>query len=100
VTIDDRSWAKTGRPAENISGKPDALYLFDENGGEIVGDHGTSGVNLYVPARYTIAQQTMLESPWRAFEPTWPYLKDILINIGGLMPFGFTLARSCPCEAG
>ena len=86
------SWRNTGQPADNVSGKPVALYLFDENGGKRIRDHGFSGVRLSIPERYMIAQPTVLESPWRAFEPTWDYVQDIGINIGGFVPFGFTLS--------
>ena len=89
---DYRSWVNNGRPGERALGKPQALYLFTENGGRTVRDHGTSGVNLDIPERYAIARQVLLESPWSAFEPTRAYVNDILINIGGFMPFGFTLA--------
>ena len=87
-----KSWVKSGHPDENVTGKPDALYLFDENQGHSIRNHGSSGVNLSIPERYVIAQQTLLELPWNAFEPTWGYVQDILINIGGFVPFGFTLS--------
>jgi len=91
VLLNYQSWRNTGRPAESGSDKPDALYLFNEGGGRLVHDHGSSGVSLYIPQRYIIAQQILLESPWRAFEPTWNYIEDIFINIFGFVPFGFAL---------
>jgi VanZ family protein len=87
-----QSWAKSGRPDESIDWKPAALYLFDEKEGYLIHDHGSSGMNLYIPERYVIAHQVMLESPLRAFEPTWDYVQDVAINIGGFIPFGFTLS--------
>jgi glycopeptide antibiotics resistance protein len=60
--------------------------------GNVIADHGSSEVNLFIPERYLIARQTLLESPWSAFEPTSGYVQDILINIGGFVPFGFTLS--------
>jgi hypothetical protein len=92
VMMNFKSWVKSGHPDENVTGKPDALYLFDENQGHSIRNHGSSGVNLSIPERYVIAQQTLLELPWNAFEPTWGYVQDILINIGGFVPFGFTLS--------
>ena len=87
-----QSWRNTGQPAESVSGKPVALYLFNENGVKLIRNHGLSGVTLSIPERYMIAQPTVLESPLRAFEPTWNYVQDIGINIGGFVPFGFTLS--------
>ncbi len=92
VMMNFKSWMKSGHPEENVSGKPDALYLFDEDEGNVIHDHGSSGVNLSIPERYVVAQQILLDSPWNAFEPTWDYVQDILINIGGFIPFGFTLS--------
>jgi hypothetical protein len=89
---DYRSWAESGRPAERVVGKPEALYLFDERAGRTVHDLGSSSINLTIPDHYTIARPTMLETPWSAFEATWGYVQDVLINIGGFLPFGFTLA--------
>lgn len=85
------SWATNGHPDEGQSGKPDALYLFDEREGDLIRDHGESSVDLSIPRRYVIAHQILLESPWSAFEPTRGYVEDIAINIGGFVPFGFTL---------
>jgi VanZ family protein len=84
------SWTKAEEPDESMTAKPDSLYLFKEKG-DSIHDRGSSGVNLSIPKHYEIAQQTLLESPWRAFRPTSSYLKDILINIGGFVPFGLTL---------
>ncbi len=92
VKMNYSSWTNTGQPAESVSGTPGALYLFRENGGNLVQDLGSAGVNLYIPPRYTIARQTLLEPPWRAFEPTLSYVQDVAINIGGFVPLGFALA--------
>ncbi len=86
-----QSWNRAGRPGTG-SGKPDALYLFNENGGNLVCDHGMSGVSLSIPERYVIAQPAFLESPWRLHDGTSDDVKDILVNIGGFVPFGFTLS--------
>jgi hypothetical protein len=41
----------------------------------------------------------MLESLWNAFHPTWGYVEDIAINIGGFIPFGFALRALLPATA-
>ena len=84
-------WSRAGHPSE-AAGTPDALYLFDEQGGRLVRDHGVARVNLTIPERYVIANQILLESPWHAFEPTRSYVKDLVINIAGFIPFGLTLS--------
>lgn len=87
-----QSWRKVGHPDEHGTGKPEALYLFDEKAGSVVRDHGVSGVSLTIPDRYRDIRRTWLESPFRAFEAEQGYIKDILINIGGFAPFGFALS--------
>lgn len=85
------SWRAYGSPLQCKDQQPQALYLFDEGTGSTVRDHAGSGVSLSIPARYTIAQHTLLVSPRSAFEPTFAYFEDIVVNIFGFVPFGFTL---------
>jgi VanZ family protein len=87
-----RSWRASGRPEEAITGRPDALYLFDERQGRRIIDHGTAGVDLLIPERYASAVPTLLQSPLSAFEMEWGYVADIFINIGGFVPFGLALS--------
>ncbi len=87
-----RSWLTTGRPDDRNGERPGALYPFSEKGGSVVRDHGPAGVNLTIPELYSNIQRTWLESPRLAFEPRWGYLDDIVINIGGFVPFGFAFS--------
>jgi len=52
-----------------------------------------SGMNsendLYIPERYFVLHAPFLEVPWDEFQPTFSYCKNVLINIGGFVPFGF-----------
>ena len=66
-----------------------ALYLFDEHSGNVVHDHGTSRVDLYIPEKYTILHEKLLEPAWREFDLRWGYWKRALINVFGFVPFGF-----------
>jgi hypothetical protein len=92
VMLNYRSWKATGQPSEIASGNPPgAIYLFNENGGNLIHDHGASGVHLSVPERYVIARPTFLGSPWMSYEGAWDDVQDIVINVGGFVPFGFTL---------
>jgi VanZ family protein len=86
-----QSWKTAGQPDERKSGKPKALYLFNEMGGGVIHDHGTAGVSLTIPDRYQNIQPTWLESPQSSSESGWGYIEDLLINIGGFVPFGFAL---------
>ena len=80
--------ATKGRyPVENE--RAAALYLFDEHSGNVVHDHGTSRVDLYIPEKYTILHEKLLEPAWREFDLRWGYWKRALINVFGFIPFGF-----------
>lgn len=98
VLLNYLSWRTTGRPAEAIGGILAALYLFDERDGKLIRDHRESGVNLSIPERYMVVQETLYESPWSAFQPTRDWVKDVLINVAGFMPFGFTLSALLRCS--
>jgi len=87
-----RSWRASGRPEEVVAGRPEVLYLFDERQGRRIIDHGTAGVDLVIPERYASAVPTLLQSPLSAFEVEWSYVADIIINIGGFVPFGLVLS--------
>jgi len=98
VLLNYQSWSNAGRPSESGSGALAALYLFDERGGRLIRDHGTSGVNLSIPERYMVIQETLYESPWSAFQATRGWVKDVLINVTGFVPFGFTLSAFLWCS--
>lgn len=83
-----RGPGKAGRTAS----LPDVLYLFDEHSGRIIRDRGSAGDDLSIPERYVVARKTLLESPVAAFHLTWGYVQDLLINIGGFVPFGWSLS--------
>jgi len=83
------SWTKNGRPAISEKEGPAALYLFDERAGSVIHNRAGSAPDLYIPDHYLIVRQTLLEVPWKEYHSGWDYDKDILINIGGLIPLGF-----------
>ena len=84
-----RAWKTTGRPYSAQDARALALYLFDEHSGDVVCNHGSSTVELYIPSRYTILDEKFLEPFWKEFNLRWGYWKSALINIGGFVPFGF-----------
>jgi VanZ family protein len=85
VLKDYTSWTGRGRP--NIS-NPDALlalYLFEEGAGNRLRSEVPGGSDLYMPERYFVPAKAVL-SP-----PSLDDWDDILANIIGFLPFGFTL---------
>jgi hypothetical protein len=88
VALDYQLWKRSGSSGQ----QPETLYVFNERAGSVIRDRGTAGVNLSIPEPYRITQPILLNVPWIAYEPEQSYLDDILINIGGFAPFGFTLS--------
>src|SRR5262249_38966737 len=66
-----------------------ALYLFMERAGNVVHNQVAGGLDLRIPTKYMILKQTVLDPVWRAFNWDWGFWKDGLINVAGLIPFGF-----------
>jgi hypothetical protein len=83
------TWTANGRPEIAPNERVLALYPFDEHEGRVVHDRASSGINLYIPERYLIVREKFLEPPWKEFYPRWAYWKNVGINIGGFIPFGF-----------
>jgi hypothetical protein len=68
---------------------PVALYLFNEQSGELVHDHSGSSHDLMIPRVFQPLHRTVLEMPEKGFFFSRSNLNDIAINILGFMPFGF-----------
>jgi hypothetical protein len=66
-----------------------ARYLFDEGTGNIVHNKVDSAANLLIPERFFLLDERFLERPWNEFHNNWNYWKDVGINVGGFIPFGF-----------
>jgi hypothetical protein len=77
-------WRDLAENEDNV-----ARYFFDEHAGRVVYNHVGSGVDLYIPQRYMIVNQRFLQPFWEEFRTDWSYWKNVLINIGGFIPFGF-----------
>ncbi len=75
------------------TGKEKALlvYRLDERSGGVAHDP-LSGYHLVIPPRFEPLKKTILTPPWEDFRFNRSYLKDILTNILGFIPFGFFLS--------
>ena len=83
------TWKEKARPDVSENERAVALYLFDEHSGRVIHNQVSSGHDLYIPDRYLVLDQVLLQPFWQEFHPTWSYCKDVLINIVGFVPFGF-----------
>ena len=71
---------------------PSTLYLFAEGKGERIRNRGRTGPDLIIPTNYTIPEPGFLVPFWKEYTPTGAYLKDLAINVFGLVPLGFCFA--------
>jgi len=83
-----QAWLQ-GRPEVLKSDQPAALYVFEEGVGNTVHDQMNSGSDLVIPQSFRIPFKPFLKSPWREFYFNRAYLRDVLINVSGFVPFGF-----------
>ena len=68
------------------------LYLFDEERGQIVYDHGHGNQDLEIPIRMRVLKKQILSRPWNHFKPNRFFISDIFINLLGFVPLGFVLS--------
>jgi len=65
-----------------------ARYAFAEGSGKVIHNNAGSAPDLYIPGVFRILHKQFLMPPWKE-SPDKVALRDILINVGGFMPFGF-----------
>jgi hypothetical protein len=82
------SWTTGGTPALASDDVCIALYLFNERAGRIVHNRVRSENDLYIPPKFLVLRQTVLDPVWRAFNWSRGFWKDAFINVGGFIPFG------------
>jgi VanZ family protein len=83
-----QDWMQKGKPAVEENEPTLALYLFDEHTGKIIHNQIRSGMDLYIPDRYVVVHQTLLESPWKELQTQQGYLENAFVNVAGFIPLG------------
>jgi VanZ family protein len=87
-----RKWQSYKDDSLGGQAKPYSLYLFNERNGTIVHNFGAAGIDLEIPKYYFVMHPGFLVPFWREFRPNLNYVKDVAINIFGLVPLGFCFA--------
>ena len=85
------NWTRTRTATLATSEGIVALYLFNEENGNVVHNQVDPATELLIPERFFVLHQQFLERPWDEFYPGWSYWKDVVINIAGFVPLGFFL---------
>jgi len=81
--------AREGYPLSDENKDAFALYRFNEGNGSIVHNRVNPATDLIIPDRFFVLNKPFLERPWTEFHTGWGYWKNVGINIGGFIPFGF-----------
>lgn len=82
------TWIQNPRLEGFQSNRLFALYCFGERSGRIIRNSAGSEPNLYIPETFKILHKKILTPPWKEFSFDLGYLLDIIINVGGFVPFG------------
>jgi len=83
-----REWPLRGEPSGG-SERALALYLFHEQGGSIIHNAVSGGMDLRIPKRFLVLHQMLFESPLTEVHTERSYGKNALINVAGFVPLGF-----------
>jgi len=89
AALDYSAWTKMAWAKANNSHLV-ALFTFDGRSGPIVHNR-VSGPDLTIPVHYSLVRHSFLTPPWREYNPSLEYVKDIVENVIGFMPLGFLL---------
>lgn len=84
-----RSWTGKGAPEIEPEERNIALYLFNEKAGSVIRNHVSGGVDLVIPASYTVIDKIALEPFWTEFDFSRSYWSGNLKNVVGFLPIGF-----------
>jgi VanZ family protein len=74
--------------------KPSILYFFDEKEGLRALDHAGGNHHLEIPLRMHILEKEILSPSWSLSKLNRNFIKDIVLNLVGFIPFGFVLSAT------
>jgi VanZ like family len=85
------AWAQQWSSGSSNNQRVSSLgfYSFQERSGRTIHNCFGPAPNLDIPTKFTILHKQILRSPWVEFSTDASYLKDVLVNVAGFVPFGF-----------
>ena len=81
-------WIRTPDPVSLQNDRPLALYSFGQGSSRTIHDRTGSSPDLYIPETFKILHKKLLTPPWEEFSLDRSYAWDVLVNVGGFIPFG------------
>jgi hypothetical protein len=88
-----QNWGQFGNPLAAQETEPVLLYLFADRKGAIATNERNSSYNLLIPEVFHVLQRKILVLSWEEFRFDRSFVKDVVINILGSVPFGFFIRR-------
>lgn len=84
-----RAWTESQAAGLDAQSDLEGLYLFDERNGDLVHNRSGQMPNLAIPQRFFVLRHIFLE---RAIGSRSAFLKDVILNIVGFIPFGLLIS--------
>ncbi len=84
-----RDWAANETPTWSAAKAPSLLYRFDEREGTGSRNHSDPRYNLWIPATFEVLNKSVLRTPWQEEHFGRSFVRDVVVNILGFLPFGF-----------
>lgn len=74
---------------EELPATPVLSYSFNERVGSTARNREDRRYDLSIPPEFHMPVKTILVPPWKEHPRLLPYLKDVIVNVLGFIPFGF-----------
>jgi len=88
VAQDYQIWSKNEDSTRLTGQSCRAIYPFRERSGSVVHNQVAAQPDLFIPRRYFVLHERVLDWPWREFHWSMGYLQDDVVNVTGLIPLG------------
>ncbi len=86
-----KEWSKRRHFSFAQKSKAILLYYFDEKKGERAIDHSGGNLHLEIPPKMQILEREILSPIWKDWKLKGAFIQDMIINLAGFIPLGFTL---------
>lgn len=87
-----QDWAANGTPTWSSEKAPALLYRFDEREGTSSRNHSDHRYNISIPATFEVLDKIVLRTPWQEAHFGRSFVRDVVVNILGFLPFGIFFA--------
>ncbi|OHE21917.1 MAG: hypothetical protein A2X92_00775 [Syntrophus sp. GWC2_56_31] len=87
-----QAWTGEAPPFVPADDRCLGMYRFDERKGATIHNMAASNDTLFIPEVFEPVQRRFLASLRQGFRWNYSYVQDVIINVIGFIPFGFSLS--------